>query len=340
MSRVSRSFALVVPWLEEPLQQQMATAYLICRTLDNIEDCAQSRAWQKARFAEFTGLLAEPAHAPLILSQWETYTWPGLSPDEAALMTLEDGLPLWLIYATFPDPVRAIFQHWISLMAVGMESVLDPQQTTSLTMYGDVRLLSTVRAYDEYCYYVAGTIGGLATELVSDHYQLTAHERAQLLEGSKACGRALQKTNIIKDFVEDLKRQVCFLPDEWLREIDYMPLRLAGAPAEWTYVVLKNVLDELRAATAYVCAIPATAAGYRISSLVCLLPAYQTLLSTAQQQPCLFTQGHQVKIARETMARCLHDAVSMAPDNDAISAYCHQLEQAISTAFWAQPDGS
>jgi phytoene/squalene synthetase len=56
-----------------------------------------------------------------------------------------------------------------------------------------------------------------------------------LLTGSKACGRTLQKTNIIKDFVEDLARQVCYLPDAWLRSIDYTPLALAGAPAHWSY---------------------------------------------------------------------------------------------------------
>jgi hypothetical protein len=47
MDRVSRSFALVVPWLEDPLQDYMATAYLLCRALDNIEDCGQPLAWQR-----------------------------------------------------------------------------------------------------------------------------------------------------------------------------------------------------------------------------------------------------------------------------------------------------
>jgi farnesyl-diphosphate farnesyltransferase len=255
-------------------------------------------------------------------------------------MTLEEGMPLWLIYATFPDHVRAIIRHWISLMAAGMQAMLDPDETTALTWYGDVRILSTVSAYDEYCYHVAGTVGGLATELVVAHYGLTGSTRERLMAGSKACGRALQKTNIIKDFLEDLERGVCFLPNEWLREIGHMPLRLAGAPAEWTYAVLQNVLDELRAATEYVQAIPTTAAGYRIAALVCLLPAYQTILTAAQRQPHLFTQGHQVKIAREMMAYCLHDAVAMAPDNHAITDHCRKLEQTISTARLAEPDHS
>ena len=44
MGRVSRSFALVVPWLEDPLQDYIATAYLLCRVLDNIEDCSETRS--------------------------------------------------------------------------------------------------------------------------------------------------------------------------------------------------------------------------------------------------------------------------------------------------------
>jgi len=337
MNKVSRSFALVVPWLEEPLQEQMAAAYLLCRTLDNIEDCGQPLAWQKERFAEFAYLLAEPTQAPMILHQWQKYSWPGLTTDEAALMTLEDGLPLWLIYASFPDHVRAVCRRWISLMAAGMESMLDIDNSTTVTWHGDIRIQKSVADYNEYCYYVAGTVGGLGTELVIAHYGLHAKVGEELLDGSSACGRALQKTNIVKDFVEDLQRGVCYLPDEWLRQVSYQPLRLAGAPIEWSHLVMQDVLHELRNATEYVRSIPIEAMGYRIASLVCLLPAYQTMLSAAQHLPRLFTKDHQIKISREMMAQCLHNAVSMAADNDAIAEHCGGLERAISAHFWAEP---
>ena len=49
MKKVSRSFALVVSFLEEPLRWQMSTAYLICRVLDNIEDCGQPFWWKEKR---------------------------------------------------------------------------------------------------------------------------------------------------------------------------------------------------------------------------------------------------------------------------------------------------
>ena len=42
MQRVSRSFALVIPWLEEPLQTYLASSYLLCRkrsALPNLSPC-------------------------------------------------------------------------------------------------------------------------------------------------------------------------------------------------------------------------------------------------------------------------------------------------------------
>jgi hypothetical protein len=93
--------------------------------------------------------------------------------------------------------------------------------------------------------------------------------------------------------------------------------------------VLQNVVHELRDATTYLLTLPYSAAGYRMASLLCLLPAYQTLLLAAQQQAQLFTPHHHVKITRLAMGRCLLDARSMVNDNEAIGRYSRQLEQAI-----------
>ena len=329
MGRVSRSFALVVPWLEDPLQDYMATAYLLCRALDNIEDCGQPLAWQQLRFAEFVALLAEPESAPARLAEWEAESWPGLSADERALMTLEGGLPLWLIYASFPARTRSILLKWISLMATGMEAVCDPAQSSEVTLHRNVRVLTTADAYNDYCYSVAGTVGGMGTDLVIDHYGLSCTEATSLLAGSQACGRALQKTNVLKDFAEDLERQICYLPDEWLRGIDHAPLELAGAPVSWITNLIEDILTELRSATTYVLDIPHRAKGYRIASLVCLLPAYETILSAARHRSELFTAGHQIKIDRSTMVRCIHDAASLAGDDDAIRGLSQDFERAI-----------
>jgi farnesyl-diphosphate farnesyltransferase len=233
--------------------------------------------------------------------------------------------------------VRETCRYWISLMADGMQSFLDPVQSSTTTWHDEIRLPATVEDYNEYCYHVAGTVGGLGTELVIAHYHLEGLVAEKLLDGSKICGRALQKTNILKDFTEDLERRICYLPDEWLGEIGYSPLQLAGAAQDWCYSVVQDVLDELRDATEYVCNIPVEAMGYRIASLVCLLPAYQTMVLAASRQAQLFTKEHQIKIDRVTMAQCLHDAATMAPDNHAIADHCQRLEQTICTEFLAEP---
>src|SRR4029079_3669409 len=106
--------------------------------------------------------------------------------------------------------------------------------STTVTWHGDIRIQTSLDAYNEYCYYVAATVGGLGTDLESAHYGLQENLGERLLDGSTACGRALQKTNIFKDFAEDLQRGVCYLPEEWLRQVGYQPLRLAGAPLEWS----------------------------------------------------------------------------------------------------------
>ena len=335
MGRVSRSFALVVPWLENPLQDYLATAYLLCRVLDNIEDCAEPLTWQKERFAEFAELLSEPAIAPARLDEWEACSWLGLSAEERALMTVDGGLPLWLIYSTFPPRVRAILQNWIPLMAEGMEMVLDPGQVTPVMVRADVRVLATADAYNDYCYAVAGTVGGMGTELVIDHYGLTDGAAESLLAGSKACGRALQKTNILKDFAEDLQRRVCYLPDEWLREIGHTPLELAGAPIDWIEDVIGDILVDLRSATSYVLDVPHRAAGYRVACLMCLLPAYETILSAARCRAELFTAAHHITIARETMVGCVSTAVSLATDDEAVRRSSEDFERAIRAALRA-----
>ncbi len=335
MGRVSRSFALVVPWLEDPLQDYIATAYLLCRVLDNIEDCSEPLSWQTERFAEFAGLLSEPGMAPTRLGQWDAVPWPGLSADERALMTIDGGLRLWLIYAGFPPHVRAILQQWISLMAKGMELVLDSGHSTPVVVRGNVKMLATVDAYNDYCYSVAGTVGGMGTELVIDHYGLTGDVAQSLLAGSEACGRALQKTNILKDFAEDLQRRICYLPDEWLRRIEHAPLDLAGAPNGWIEDVIGDVLVDLRSATSYVLDVPHQAAGYRIACLMCLLPAYETILSAARCRTRLFTADHHITIARPTMVVCIRSAVAIATDDEAIRRTCRDFDEAIRTVLRA-----
>jgi farnesyl-diphosphate farnesyltransferase len=333
MDRVSRSFAVVVSFLDEPLNHYLATAYLICRVADNIEDCEQSEAWQQQRFAELSRLLNQPNLAPDILSDWEREAWPGLTSDEEQLMGLDGGLGLWQIYALLPDRARSIINRWASAMIEGMMHLEDPEHPPLWVARDGVQVLEGEEDYNCYCYFVAGTVGHMATELVINHYQLRDGVAQSLLATCEACGRGLQKTNIVKDFAKDLARGVCYLPDAWMTEVDRSPLLLTGAPTDWKRKVVDNVMAELAESVDYVLTLPYSAVGYRMASLLCLLPAYQTIFLAAQRHQELFTAGHHVKISRATLAQCLRDAQSMVHDNEALLQYSRDIKNGINLAF-------
>jgi farnesyl-diphosphate farnesyltransferase len=328
MNVVSRSFAVVVACLEQPLRARFVTAYLLCRVADNIEDCTEATAWKADRFAEFEGLLAEPEQAPNLLVAWQAAPWPGLTPDERRLMGSSGG-ELWRIYAAIPPAQRAVIQRWVWAMTEGMADLDEPGCEPIFLNVGGVKVLARPVDYNHYCYIVAGTVGRMATELVAQRNGIDGTVRGRLLEASEACGRALQKTNILKDFAEDLKRGVCYLPDEWLRLADRTPLAFAGAPLAFKQIVFEDLLAELEAATQYMLDLPLEASDYRLASLLCLLPALQTNLLAAREASRLFTADHRYKISRTALGQCMLDARRMIADNARIVAYSRELQGQI-----------
>jgi farnesyl-diphosphate farnesyltransferase len=332
MQKVSRSFALMIPWLEAPLDRYLATAYLLCRVADNVEDCWQPAAWKAARFAEVELLLAQPHLAGEVLSGWQGEDWPGLTPDEQQLMGLA-GQDLWQIYAGIPPAARTIVHRWIREMVQGMSQLDRPDKAPYFVDRAGLQVLARPADYNHYCYIVAGTVGYLSTELVVQHYHLPDHVARRLLLNCEACGRSLQKVNIVKDFARDLERGISYLPAQWLEEVAFAPLSLQGAPAAWTQKLVEDLLAELQDATNYLLTLPYEAVGYRMTGLLSLLPTYQTLLLAAQRQDTLFTAEHQVKISRQTMAQCLEDARQMVADNPQVLQYSRRLDRAIRATF-------
>jgi farnesyl-diphosphate farnesyltransferase len=333
MNKVSRSFALVTPCFEYPLNHFMSAAYLICRVVDNIEDCTKCLEWKRLRFSEFKELISEPMENKRILSTWEKEDWPGLNYDERHMMSLKGGMPLWQIYSQIPEVPREVIGRWSLEMARGMECTEDPDREPLFVFQGVVRLLAKVQDYNRYCYFVAGTVGHMITDLVIDHYCLDDDTTNHLQDLCEACGRGLQKTNIIKDFADDLSRGICYLPDEWMQETMYSPLTLSGAPLIWRQNILNDVMNELSDFFSYILALPYRARGYRLASLLCVLPACQTILKAAGNQDKLFTSEHDIKISRPTFYKCLYDAKSMATSNDAILNYSQNIEEQYEKMF-------
>ena len=67
---------------------------------------------------------------------------------------------------------------------------------------------------DSYCYYVAGVVGEMLTELFCGYSPAVAAAAGALRDLAPSFGQGLQMTNILKDFWEDRSRGACWLPQE------------------------------------------------------------------------------------------------------------------------------
>lgn len=113
--------------------------------------------------------------------------------------------------------------------------------------------LETVAEYDLYCHYVAGLVG----EGLSGIFAASGKEAAWIsdqLELSNSMGLLLQKTNIIRDYREDVDEQRYFWPREiWGRkEYGFSEMREMYAPGARERAVWAQsgmVVDALRHAT-------------------------------------------------------------------------------------------
>jgi len=80
-----------------------------------------------------------------------------------------------------------------------------------------VNHIKTFKELEEYCYYIAGTVGFMLTDLFTINCkEITEEIYRYLKDRANDFGLALQKVNILKDIKDDLKRGWCFLPEEIL----------------------------------------------------------------------------------------------------------------------------
>ncbi len=170
-----------------------------------------------------------------------------------------------------------------------------------------VRGLDTVADLDSYCYYVAGVVGEMLTELFCSHSVDIEQHRAQLSRLAPSFAQGLQMTNILKDVWEDRSRGACWLPQEVFSRhgIDLshlQPERDGGGSgfAAGMRELVGLAHAHLRNALEFTLLIPAQEIGIRRFCLWAIGLAVLTLRRIAANPG--FTQGSQVKVSRRTVA--------------------------------------
>lgn len=220
LPHVSRTFALTIPQLPAGLRSAVTSAYLLCRIADTIEDePALSAAETHVYLERFAAVVAgREEAAPLAREVAARLSDRTLEAERDLVRNMDRVIRMT---ARMRPEQREAIGRCIDRMCYGMHYF---QRTASLG--GLVRSSDL----DSYCYYVAGVVGEMLTELFCSYSSLTAERHAGLSELATLFAQGLQMTNILKDVWEDRSRGACWLPQDVFARHGVDLTRLEPAP--------------------------------------------------------------------------------------------------------------
>ena len=156
---VSRTFALTIPQLPDRLRHAVTNAYLLCRIADTIEDDPALPSAEKERFhARFVESLDANSGGHLLARDLGRYLSDATPVAERDLVAEIES-----VIATshqLPATQREAIFRCVGTMCDGM-----PRFQRSHSLQG----LDDLQAMERYCYYVAGVVGEMLTELFTEH---------------------------------------------------------------------------------------------------------------------------------------------------------------------------
>ncbi|CAH2076797.1 unnamed protein product [Thlaspi arvense] len=197
LQKVSKSFSLVIHQLGPELRNAVCVFYLILRALDTVEDDTSIPM-------EIKVPVLIDFHRHIFDRDWHfscgTKDYKVLMEQfryvSAAFLELEKG---------YQDAIEDITKR----MGAGMAKFICNE-------------VETVDDYDEYCHYAAGLVGlGLSKLFLASDLEILTPDWKQI---SNSTGLFLQKTNIIRDYLEDINeipKSRMFWPREiWGKYVD------------------------------------------------------------------------------------------------------------------------
>ncbi|CAF1059799.1 unnamed protein product [Rotaria sp. Silwood1] len=192
LNKVSRSFSLVIEQLPQSLKDSVCIFYLVLRGLDSVEDDMTYPQDKKI-------FLLHNFYNNLLIDNWSIKD----------VGDTED-------YRTLLENFNKVINVFKSLNAKDQSIILDItcQMGNGMSEYvGKTGSIETLDSYNLYCHYVAGLVGHGLSSLFAhsglEEPDLHVHEHL-----SNSMGLFLQKTNIIRDYFEDLQAGRTWWPKE------------------------------------------------------------------------------------------------------------------------------
>jgi len=302
LNKVSRSFALTIPMIEESIRTPILMGYLEARVLDSFEDEYQNKISKNERYRNldlvFSILKAPDNDQAAIKVKKITETAPDYISNPDYLDLVQNFDRIIKIHRKLKLAERKILINWFSKTVKGMKKFLGKK-------------IDTFAHLDEYCYYVGGTIGGFLTDLlIKKSRNITARQIKTLKSFYADFGIFLQKVNIIRDFREDiLKNKRIFWPQQAFLSHELTPHKLLDKKYEAQALTL---LDQMLASAhkhvepinKYISAIPPDFPGFKRAFSINFQMGIETL-KKVKANPALFYGEAPLKIERKVKEKIL-----------------------------------
>ncbi len=283
LEKTSRTFALAIPLLPSPVQQDVTVAYLLFRIADTIED--GERLTTSEKLAAFERLESHLKLAALgRVGSPISPILPRPACENQDYQELLEQLPLvFEMVCRLDEVVRVPIVTSVEKSIAGMKRFVAscPASGVRLTSLDELR---------DYCHVVAGLVGEMLTEVFLARAPELEPARRALSRRARWFGEGLQLVNILKDSGDDEREGRRFIP----RHI----------PRDEVFALARQ---DLQHASRYVAALRAAAAppGFVAFTDLPLRLAWRTL-------ECVADSGPGSKVTRAEVATILAHTLSDA----------------------------
>ena len=308
----SRTFAVGIRILPEPLRSEVTVAYLLLRVSDYLEDNRELGANEKiALLGRWRHVLAGNGARQRLIGRLREARED--TPD--ALVARHSATVLEGLDAVAP-PAREILVRRVRESSAGMAHWTERGSR-----------FETEADLDDYMHEVAGRVGHLLTELFTLRLPGTRGARARMMPLGREFGLALQTVNVIRGLHEDRDRGWVYVPAAFLPD-PRIPARELFHPAnlEAAMAVLARLVEKadghLAAARAYIRLIPRR---YHRVRLFCLLPLFFAVRTLAISRANPDVLRRETKMTRREVKAITRRAVALGFSNGWIDRYCRQL---------------
>jgi squalene monooxygenase len=329
LGEVSRTFSKPIALLPPRLEVAVTLGYLLCRVADTVEDhAAVTEDVRGGLFRTFLEVLENDRAPSDFAAGFDAI------PGDDAELSLARAMPIVMrVFRAQSPSTIAISTRWVCEMSRGMDLY-------SRRSKGDDGFIAlyTVSDLERYCYYVAGTVGHMLTELFVDEMQAGGMDartgvllERKLRQDAESFATGLQLVNILKDVTDDRARHWSFIPRTSVGAVGLGIDELVDpANRKRAHAAVAPLFDVARAhldgALRYALGIPPSEVGIRLFCLLPLWMAARTLVH-GRGNDAMFVAGAPVKISRDEVEALVAECIANVADDEALKTRYAALYQ-------------